>query len=358
MANIGNVMKHASYFIANKPGVIPRIMNGYFRAMVLRQPVLRTIDWAPTYICNAKCKMCSARKLFDPKKKELTLDERKMVWEQAKKLGVIHTQFTGGEPTTKGLDWLCQAIRDLGPNNFLVSMTTNGSLIDEHWLDELKKAGLDTIQMSIDSLDPERQDYLRGLKGNFEQIMKMKDHARKIGLGVCLGTVVWPADMENVWKRVEFTKKNGIFLALNPISSPDNWKTNEFNMFSGDNLDDYNKLLEQPHVRADTILNFTGRSGCPSGERIYITAYGEVMSCPHIQISFGNVREEPLETIWKRLVYSPMFEGHKPHCRWAFDREFYGKYMAPYETLEHRPVSYRKVFGEIKIPKGLPAPVR
>ncbi|MBU0662026.1 MAG: radical SAM protein [Candidatus Diapherotrites archaeon] len=351
MANLGNIVKHGTYFIANKPGVIPRIMSGFFKGVVLRKPVLRTIDWAPTYICNATCKMCSARKLFNPKKKELTHEERKMVWAQAKKLGVIHTQFTGGEPAVKGLDWICQAIRDLDPKNFLVSMTTNASLIDEHWLDEMKAAGLDTIQMSIDSLDPEKQDYFRGLKGNFNHIMKMKDYARSIGLSVCFGTVVWPADMENVWKRVEFTKKHGIFLALNPISSPDNWESKDFDMFQDEQLNDYNKLLEQSHVRADTILNFSGKSGCPSGERIYITAYGDVMSCPHIQISFGNVREEPLETIWKRVVYSPMFEGYKDHCRWAFDKEFYKKYLGKYENRDQKPVSYKEVFGDIKIPE-------
>lgn len=52
----------------------------------------------------------------------------------------------------------------------------------------------------------------------------------------------------------------------------------------------------------------------------------------------------------ERLVCSPMFAGYKPHCRWAFDREFYSKYLRPYEKIKQKPISYREVFGEIELP--------
>src|SRR3990167_4980436 len=120
--------------------------------------------------------------ILNQQRKDLTLDERKAVWQQAKKLGVIHTQLTGGEPMTKGIDWICQAIRDLEPDKFLVCMSTNASLLDEKKLLRMKKAGLDTVQMSTECLNPKVHDNLRGLPGNFNHIMKMFRFARDIGL--------------------------------------------------------------------------------------------------------------------------------------------------------------------------------
>lgn len=347
MANLKNITKHLTFFVKNKPKVIPRIVRGYFKGAVLKQPVLRTIDWVPTFRCNAKCVMCSAKKLYDPKRKELTLDERKMVWEQAKKLGVIHTQFTGGEPTLMGIEWLEQAVKDLDPQKFLVSMTTNAVLLTEEKIKRLKKAGMDTIQMSIDSLNHKTHDRIRGLKNNLNHIIKMARYARSIGMSVCFGTVVGRNNLKEMWERLKFAKKLDAFLALNPVSSPDNWETEDFESFRDEDVKEYERLLKESNVRAGTTFNFYGHSGCPSGERIYITAYGDVQPCPHLQWSFGNVREESLKIIWKKLCNAPWTKEpvkHPKYCRWAFNKDFYLKYVKPYEKLARRPTPAEKVF--------------
>lgn len=345
MATLGNIYAHFHFFRL-KPKVLPRVLSGLFRRMVLNQPVLRTVDWAVTYACNASCKMCSARKLFNPKRKELTLEQRKIVWQQAKKLGVIHTQFTGGEPMAKGIDWICQATRDLEPDKFLVSMSTNASLLDEQKLLMLKEAGLDIVQMSVECLDAKTHDYLRGLPYNFDHIMKVSRFALKIGLNVCFGSVISPNHLQEIYELAEFTRKNGIMQAVNLISSPDNWQTDYYNRWDRKSLKEYHKLLKLPHVRNDTIFNFYGKSGCPSGERIYITAYGDVQMCPHVQVSYGNVLEEPLKDIWLRILKTSPLGHYSRVCRWAFDKRFYKKFVAPFEKLPLRPVSIEEVMGK------------
>lgn len=349
MANIKNITKHIVLFLKNKPRVIPRIINGFFKVQILRKPVLRTIDWAVTYRCNAKCVMCSAKKLHDPKRKEMTLDERKMVWEQAKKLGVIHTQFTGGEPMVMGIEWLEQAIKDLTPKKFLVCMSTNAAFLTEEKIRRLKEAGMDTIQMSVDSLNFSEHDRIRGLKDNLDHIIKMAKYGRSLGMAIGMGAVVGRNNLKEMWKRLKFVRKLDVFLPLNPVSSRDNWETEDFQSFREEDVKEYERLLAESDVRSDTYFNFYGHSGCPSGERIYITAYGDVQPCPHLQWSFGNVREEPLKVIWDRLRNAPWTKEptkHFKHCRWAFNKDFYKKYVEPYENLEKRPVSAKKVFGE------------
>ena len=107
---------------------------------------------------------------------------------------------------------------------------------------------------------------------------------------------------------IDFGKRIGVFVLLNPISHhPD--------LSIKDKLPEYYELLKQGHVRADTIINWRGGSGCPAGiERIYITPYGDVYTCPHVPKSYGNVREEPLKDIYKRICDSPLKE-YKRHCR-------------------------------------------
>ena len=57
--NWKSAIKHL-VFIRNKPLVIFGMAKGFFKAIVLRQNVLRTVDLAVTYNCHYKCEYCSA----------------------------------------------------------------------------------------------------------------------------------------------------------------------------------------------------------------------------------------------------------------------------------------------------------
>jgi MoaA/NifB/PqqE/SkfB family radical SAM enzyme len=105
----------------------------------------------------------------------------------------------------------------------------------------------------------------------------------------------------------------------------------------------FQKLLKIPHTRSDIIFNFRGFQGCPGGiERLYITAYGDVMMCPHVQISYGNVLEEPLEMIYKRMAQMPHLNSKSKVCKHAFNEEFYTDYLLPIERMKQMPIHYKK----------------
>ena len=77
--NIKNTLMHLS-FLKKKPLVLIKVANGYLKGFILKKPILRTVDFAMTNLCNSKCKMCSAHllykqpnKKYSPKKKLLTL---------------------------------------------------------------------------------------------------------------------------------------------------------------------------------------------------------------------------------------------------------------------------------------------
>lgn len=99
------------------------------------------------------------------KSKLLTLQERKLVLELFYELGVSKFRFTGGEPTLSNqLIELISTVRNflsrsssLSPltnKKVTIGMTTNGTLLNASYLRDLKDAGLDSINISLDTLDP------------------------------------------------------------------------------------------------------------------------------------------------------------------------------------------------------------
>ncbi|MEG2775374.1 MAG: radical SAM protein, partial [Acetivibrio sp.] len=71
------------------------------------------------------------------------------------RLGLRKIKLTGGEPLVrKGFTDLVRRIKEI-PNIEEVTLTTNGILLEEY-LEELKDAGLDSINISLDTLNPEK----------------------------------------------------------------------------------------------------------------------------------------------------------------------------------------------------------
>lgn len=273
-------------------------------------------------------------------KKELTPEQIKRVWNQAKKLGIIHVNLTGGEPTLRPIGELCQIIRNFEPNKFLISLVTNGSLLNEEKIKKLKEAGLDTIQLSIDSSYPEIHDILRNREGNFNQLMRCLRWAKKSGLNICVSTILTRDNFDDIKKLADLTKKEKVFLLLNPVSSSGAFQGKEEKKLKEIDKKRYYDLLKIGHVRADTVLNFRGGSGCPGGvERIEITAYGDVMTCPLVQVSYGNVLEEPLDKIYRRISNFPLLKDLFKECRHLFNDEYIEKMIRPIYGEKHLPIS-------------------
>lgn len=340
--NIRNAITH-SIFLKKKPLAALKVINGYFKGLMLKKPVLRTVDFAVTNACNSKCKMCSAHLLYKQEtRKVLTSDQIVDAFLQASKLGAMHINFTGGEPTLRDIDELCYITKNIKPKFHLISMVTNSLSVTKEKFKKLKNAGLDTIQLSIESMNPEIHDEIRGVPGNFKKVMQAFNYAKELGLIICFSAVITHANFEEVEKIIEFAEKNNendIFVLLNPISASGAMIGNNQFKLTLDDLERYKKLLDINLVRADTVVNFSGKSGCPGGkERIHITAFGDVITCPHVQISYGNVKKEPLKKIWQRMYNLADLKKYSPVCKHAFDQEYYDKFLRPIEHISRVPI--------------------
>ena len=117
---------------------------------------VRYLRLSVTDRCNLRCTYCMAEDMtFLPKSKVLSLEEMTRVAEAFVGLGVQKIRLTGGEPLVRnGVVQLASNIAKLSGLRELV-MTTNGVLLAQHAAD-LKRAGVARLNISIDSLRPER----------------------------------------------------------------------------------------------------------------------------------------------------------------------------------------------------------
>ncbi len=236
---------------------------------------VKSIEIAITYACNFKCPGCYAE---DLKTTKPTMLSKEMVLGFIKKYKPMHVNITGGEPLLH--PQIYEIIREI-PKSVVVSIVTNGSLLNEEKIKKLKKAGLNTIQISFGKNYP------------WENLEKAKI-AKKYGLNVCLSVTNTKKNKEYILAAIRAAEKNDYHVLWNLPSS--------FIMKNFDS-ETYFKYRNHPRVREDNMF-WAGRNVCPAGrQKIYITAKGELMPCDRWHKSYPD-----LESMRKD------FQGKKVWC--------------------------------------------
>jgi cyclic pyranopterin phosphate synthase len=161
--------------------------------------------------CNLRCQYCMPAEGIRMLKHEdiLTFDEIVEVTRVAVELGVTKVRVTGGEPLVRrGITDLVRMIGAI-PGIRDLSMTTNGVLLETFAL-PLREAGLQRINVSLDTLDPEKYRIItRG--GKLELVLSGLEAAKKAGLTpIKINCVVGEFNGEAEAARVsEFGKRMG-----------------------------------------------------------------------------------------------------------------------------------------------------
>ncbi len=142
--------------------------------------------------CNLRCIYCMPRdgvKLMSHGD-ILTYEEIHNVVRAAAELGINKVRITGGEPLVRlGLPGLIRMLAQIESIDD-ISLTTNGVLLGRYAA-ELKLAGLSRVNVSLDTIKPERFQYITGGGGNLEDVLEGIEVARSVGLNpVKINTVV------------------------------------------------------------------------------------------------------------------------------------------------------------------------
>lgn len=176
------------------------------------------VQFALTKNCNLHCKMCGA---VDARKneKDLNLDEIEQLSNVLDKLGVGVIILTGGEPFLR--TDLPEIIKIFSRRKFEVRLQTNGVLATEEKVKEVINAGLKDVTISLDTLDPKKQDCICNSKNVWYKIINslalFSQYLPEKGSMSMINTVVSKINIKEIPQVVKFTTKIGFYNSIIPI---------------------------------------------------------------------------------------------------------------------------------------------
>lgn len=250
-----------------------------------------------TDLCNYRCVYCmepdGVRKRAHGE--QLRFEEIAEIAAAAADCGVRKLRLTGGEPLVRrGIVQLCRMLRAISGIEEL-TMTTNGSLLKE-LAAPLKAAGLDRLNVSLDTLNPLRFREITRC-GRLEDVLDGLDAANRAGFrGTKLDVVLLGGiNDDEIVSLAEMTRRQPIgvrFIELMPMGVCANFPKDRF--LSADAV--LNALPSLERIGADGVaeryrlpdaqgtvglIRALSRSFCASCNRIRLTADGKLKPCLH-----------------------------------------------------------------------------
>ncbi len=167
--------------------------------------------------CDFRCTYCMSENMtFLPKKDLLTLEELDRLCSAFITKGVRKLRLTGGEPLVrKNIMYLVRALgRHIETGKLEeLTLTTNGSQL-ARYADELYDCGVRRINVSLDTLDPEKFHAITRW-GDLANVMKGIDAAQKAGIHVKLNAVALKGFNEDEFpEMLRFAHARGMDLTL------------------------------------------------------------------------------------------------------------------------------------------------
>ena len=306
----------------------------------------RTIKYlrlSVTDLCNCRCVYCMGENGVPrlPHSAILSFEEIEEIVRAAVSLGVTKVRLTGGEPLVRrGIDELVRRLRGIEGVEEL-AMTTNGARLAEYAA-RLKSAGLDRLNVSLDTLDPEKFRRITRI-GELRDTLDGLDAARRAGFEhIKLNTVLIGGVNDDEIAEIAALAKDGAFdvrfIELMPIGECTDWDRRRF--LPAERVLEY--LPKGERVPSDGVAElwrpagFRGTVGlirplshrfCADCDRIRVTADGCLKPCLHSAREIplrGKHGEALVRTIAEGMQTKPrehhMADGHASESRRSMNR--------------------------------------
>jgi MoaA/NifB/PqqE/SkfB family radical SAM enzyme len=239
--------------------------------------------------------------------------------------GVAMFDIEGGEPFLR-IERLLRLVETLD-KRAEVWVNTTGAGLSTEILNHLKAAGLFGVMVSIHSTDPAVHDEFTGVAGSFNLAVKALRLFREHNLVTAVNSVLsekellegglpplmdLARDQDCDYVQLIHPKPAGMWLDRHQDMQTDEGIIRHLHQehlrYNSRRMKDYPSLAAQVFEESKHVL------GCTAGavDRFYIGAHGEVQPCEFLNISFGNVNDEPFEEILARM--RSYFEI--PGCDW------------------------------------------
>jgi PqqA peptide cyclase len=153
-----------------------------------------------THRCPLACPYCSNPLALEDRAGELTSGEWARVFREAAELGILQVHLSGGEPCSRrDVVAIAGAAHEAG---LYTNLITSGIGLTPERLDQLKAAGLDHVQVSIQDTTAESADRIAGYPGAHARKLALARLVVESGLALTINAVVHRANIGRVTKLV------------------------------------------------------------------------------------------------------------------------------------------------------------
>ena len=262
----------------------------------MKDSFLRDIDYlrvSLTDLCNYRCIYCMKEGGVDkkPHTEILTLEEIFDVIEGFVSLGGRKVRFTGGEPLIRrnAVYLIENVLKELPLEK--VGLTTNGVFLPEH-IDRLKDAGLQSVNISIDTLDRDTYSHIT-LGGELQDALKGLSCAKENIKEVKINSVLMRGiNDDNIKEFVDFANDMDTpirFIELMPFA--ENNAYNKFGILATDIIERYGLTFVEKVGNTEYYFFSDGKKVgfirplshkfCDTCNRLRLTSDGKLLPCLH-----------------------------------------------------------------------------
>ena len=272
-----------------------------------------TVHFEVTNHCNNHCPHCYASSWID----EHGVNKIK-VTDVAVKIAennVFDVVITGGEPLLLNRQVLIEIFQLFQNKNINFSLNTNGRLLNKKTCQQLKNNGLKGVLVSLHSWDDNiHNDMVKdsnAAKETKQGIMNALDH----GLRVSINQVIGKKNITTmVQTAVELEKMGATGISfsrqLSPLGVGYNLEMIEAGIFVNQYIKCKDKLgipvkslIPTPFCSDTRIKSLKERLNCTGGlTSAAISCFGDVRFCPQDPQVWGNICEENMSVIWKKIL--------------------------------------------------------
>lgn len=288
--------------------------------------------------CNLRCRYCMPDGAdWIPMKEILTYEEIVTVCREAVELGITHFKITGGEPLVrKGCPELIRMIKEI-PGVSSVTLTTNGILLGEQ-LPVLLHAGLDAVNISLDTLDAEKYKWITGAD-KLSVVLSSINKAVHTKIPVKINTVLQKGMNEEEWLPITRLAKtlplSVRFIELMPIGYGNKAESISNEIIKENIKQHYGNLTEDSHIYGNgpavyySVEGFQGNIGfisaihgkfCNLCNRIRMTSTGNIKPCLCYDQHWGlkpalrGADEENREECIRKILIESIRNKPQMHC--------------------------------------------
>ena len=266
-------------------------------------PLYTTIE--VTLKCNLRCLHCYN---FDrsgayPKqlnKAELRPEEMLQIIDQLHQAGTLFLSLSGGEAMVHPN--LLEYVRRARKHHMIVTLKTNGTLVQPERAQELADAGVSAADISLYGATAQTHDTFTLVKGSFQGTIDAIKMLQEVDIKVRISYCLTKENAEETDQMLALCDELGVGLQLDPQITKryDGTSSSLDHRVSRETLtklyqDPLREMLPLPDHNPDRSVQCScARAVCG------ISSTGDVYPCIGAPIPSGNLREASFEDIWKK----------------------------------------------------------